>query len=173
MDGRRRDFDLGSLRKVSLAIAREKANELRTKYLSGLDPAIERRKLSRIKNSNPIFEEAVRAFHAESKPTWKNAKHAAEVLATLATYAFPQIGQFPVREITEAQVRPVLIAIWLDKPETARRLRQRVSTVLDWARANGYRDMVLDLRTRSIALPRQTNAVKHHRACRMPKCRLF
>ena len=164
VDGRRRDFGLGSLRKVSLAIAREKANELRTQCLNGLDPAIERKKLSRIKNSNPTFEEAARAFHAESRPTWKNGKHAAQVLATLATYAFPQIGQFPVREITEAQVRSVLIAIWLDKPETARRLRQRVSAVLDWARANGYRDTVLDLRTRSLALPRQTKAVEHHRA---------
>ena len=164
VDGRRRDFGLGSLGKVSLADAREKATELRTQYVNGLDPAIERKKSSQIRMSNPTFEEAARAFHAESRPTWKNAKHAAQVLATLATYAFPQIGQLSVREVTEAQVRSVLIAIWLEKPETARRLRQRISAVLDWARANGYRDTVLDLRTRSLALPRQTKSVTHHSA---------
>ena len=164
VDGRRRDFSLGSLGKVSLADAREKATELQTQYVNGLDPAIERKKSSQIRMSNPTFEEAARAFHAESRPTWKNVKHAAQVLATLATYAFPHIGQLSVREVTEAQVRSVLIAIWLEKPETARRLRQRISAVLDWARANGYRDTVLDLRSRSLALPRQTKAVTHHSA---------
>jgi len=164
VDGRRRDFGLGSLGKVSLADAREKATELRSQYVNGLDPAIERKKSSQIRMSNPTFEEAACVFHAENRPTWKNAKHAAQVLATLATYAFPQIGQLSVREVTEAQVRSVLIAIWLEKPETARRLRQRISAVLDWARANGYRDTVLDLRSRSLALPRQTKAVAHHPA---------
>ena len=164
VDGRRRDFGLGSLGKVSLAGAREKATELRSQYVNGLDPAIERKKSSQFRMSNPTFEEAARAFHAENRPTWKNSKHAAQVLATLATYAFPQIGQLSVREVTEAQVRSVLIAIWLEKPETARRLRQRISAVLDWARANGYRHTVLDLRARSLALPRQTKAVIHHPA---------
>ncbi|MEC9217124.1 MAG: Arm DNA-binding domain-containing protein [Pseudomonadota bacterium] len=42
VDGRRRDFGLGSLGKVSLADAREKATKLRTQYVNGLDPAIER-----------------------------------------------------------------------------------------------------------------------------------
>ena len=35
VDGRRRDFGLGSLGKVSLADAREKATELRTQYVNG------------------------------------------------------------------------------------------------------------------------------------------
>ena len=56
MDGRRRDFGLGSLGNVSLADAREKATELRNQYLNGLDPAIERKKSSQIRMSNPTFE---------------------------------------------------------------------------------------------------------------------
>ena len=61
MDGRRRDFGLGSLGKVSVADAREKATELRTQYVNGLDPAIEGKKPSQIRMSNPTFAEAARA----------------------------------------------------------------------------------------------------------------
>ena len=61
VDGRRRDFGLGSLGKVSLADAREKVTELRTQYVNGLDPAIERKKPSQIRMSNPTFAEAARA----------------------------------------------------------------------------------------------------------------
>ena len=50
---------------------------------------------------------------------------------TLATYAF-RTGPLPVDEVTEAQVRSVLIAIWLEKPKTARRLRRRINAVMDW-----------------------------------------
>ena len=45
VDGRRHDFGLGNLRKVSLTDAREQANELRTQYVNGLDPAVERKKI--------------------------------------------------------------------------------------------------------------------------------
>ena len=37
----------------------------------------------------------------------------------------------------EQSVRDALVAIWLEKPETARRVRQRIVTVIDWAIAKG------------------------------------
>ena len=39
-----------------------------------------------------------------------------------------------------------LAEIWLAKPETARRVRQRIGTVLDWAYASGYRDSEAPMR---------------------------
>jgi integrase len=163
-NGRRRDFGLGSQRQVSLAEARIKADEFRRCIARGGDPALDRRQSKIFGGQIPTFEEAARVFHAENLPTWRNAKHGAQVISTLATYAFPQIGNILVSDVTEAQARAVLMIIWLEKPETAKRLRQRISAVIDWARANGYRDTTLDLRTQSLALPRQNKAVQHFRA---------
>ena len=72
-------------------------------------------------------------MHAETAASWKNEKHGAQWLTTLETYAFPIFGKRPVDQITTADVLKVLSAIWLKKPETARRLRQRVRSVLAWA----------------------------------------
>ena len=73
------------------------------------------------------------------RPTWSNAKHAAQWESTLVTYAHPLIGRKKVDEITPADAMEVLAPIWTSKPETASRVRQRMETVMDWAVAQGYR----------------------------------
>ncbi len=72
------------------------------------------------------------------RPTWSNVKHAAQWESTLATYAFPVIGHVPVNEITSNDILAVLTSIWLTKAETARRVRRRIETVLDWTVAKGW-----------------------------------
>jgi len=129
--GRRRDIGLGSARLVPLADAREEAAKMRRLARDGGDPMAERRRARMVV---PTFKEAAEIVHAETAGSWKNEKHAAQWLTTLETYAFPTIGKRPVDQIATADVLKVLSAIWLTKPETARRLRQRVRTVLDWAR---------------------------------------
>ncbi len=129
--GRRRDIGLGSARLVPLADAREEAARMRRLARDGGDPIAERR---RARIVVPTFKEAAEKVHAETAGSWKNEKHAAQWLTTLETYAFPTFGKRPVDQIATADVLKVLSAIWLTKPETARRLRQRVRTVLDWAR---------------------------------------
>jgi hypothetical protein len=57
----------------------------------------------------------------------------------LETYAFPAFGDRPVNEIEGPAIRDVLAPIWLSKSEAARRVRQRIATVLDWACAKGFR----------------------------------
>jgi integrase len=61
-------------------------------------------------------------------------------------------------------VRDLLATIWLEKPETARRVRQRVGAVLDWAYAKGYRNGEAPLRSISKGLPRQPKKSGHHAA---------
>ena len=56
-----------------------------------------------------------------------------------ASHAYPKIGQKQVDWITSADVMAVLLPIWNEKHETAKRLRQRISTVMKWAIAQGYR----------------------------------
>ena len=159
-DRKRRDFGLGSASKVSLKLARERAAIVRSQMEVGVDPAAERKKAAGI----PTFAEAAALVHAEHKHGWKNGKHQKQWLATLQTYAFPAIGDEAVSDIGAPAVRDALADIWLTKPETARRLRQRIVTVIDWAVAKGYRDNALPMAVIDKALPRQRAKPKHHAA---------
>jgi integrase len=159
-DGKRRDFGLGSASKVSLALARERARTVRSQVEAGIDPIAERRKAAGI----PTFRESAASVHAEHKGSWKNAKHSKQWLATLEAYAFPAFGDVAVSEVDAPAVRDALAAIWLTKPETARRLRQRIVTVLDWALAKGYRDTPLAMPVIDKALPKQRAKPRHHAA---------
>lgn len=158
--GTRRDFGLGSASKVSLAIARERAREIRTWVELGLDPLFERRKAQGI----PTFREATAKVLAQHRSTWRNEKHEQQWIRTLEAYAFPHLGNVQVNEITGPMIRNVLAEIWLAKPETARRVRQRIGTVLDWAYASGYRDSEAPMRAISKGLPRQPKKEGHYAA---------
>jgi integrase len=150
--GKRRDFGLGSLRDVSLAEVKELAREYRRQLRLGIDPAADRR---RAETRVPTFREAAVAVHAEHKPGWRNPKHGAQWLATLESYAFPRFGGMAVDAIESGHVRDALAEIWLTKPETARRVRQRIGTVLDFAHGKGWRAHPLAMGPVNKALPRQ------------------
>lgn len=130
--GRRRDIGLGSAPKLSLAQARERARQVRAWMEDGLDPVFENRKAGGI----PTFKEATKKVLALCQKTWRNEKHEAQWLRTLEVYAWPSLGDIRVSDITGPMVRNVLAEIWLTKPETARRVRQRFGAVLDWAYAS-------------------------------------
>ncbi|MBW8753747.1 MAG: tyrosine-type recombinase/integrase [Sphingomonadales bacterium] len=158
--GRRRDIGLGSASKVSLALARERAREVRSWVERGLDPVFEKRKAGGI----PTFREAALKVHAANRKTWRNEKHEAQWLRTLELFAFPTLGNIRVSEITGPMVRNVLAEIWLSKPETARRVRQRIGAVLDWAFSAGYRETETPMRSISKGLPRQPKQSGHFEA---------
>src|SRR3546814_3026480 len=89
--------------------------------------------------SSDLFRQAAARVIAAHSKTWRNEKHEKQWLQTLESYVFPHIGHVQVHEITGPMIRNLLSDIWLAKPETARRVRQRIGTVLDWAYASGYR----------------------------------
>ncbi len=161
VQGRRRDIGLGSVRLVSLAQARELARQYRNIARSGGDPIAELRGSRRIA---PMFREAANIVHAEHAAVWKNAKHAAQWLTTLEAYAYPHIGDRRVDDIDTSDVLKVLSAIWLLKPETARRLKQRLRVVLDWAKASGHRTGDNPVNGVEKGLPKRMVRVIHHRA---------
>lgn len=160
-NGRRRDIGLGSLKGVSLADARVAAYDIRRKVAQGIDPVAERRQA---RLTIPTFRVAARQVHGEHQRAWKNAKHQAQWLASLATYAFPKIGDWPVDKVEGPQIRDLLAPIWLSKPETARRVRQRIAAVLDWACAKGFRASEAPLRSIAKGLPRQPKRDSHFAA---------
>lgn len=133
--GKRCELGLGPPSLVSLAEARAKAIENRRMAREGGDPLYAKRKAEAVMT----FEEAARKVHEMHKPTWRNDKHAAQFISTLETYAFPKIGKLKVPDVTTADVLAILSPIWTEKAETARRLRQRIGTVMKWAIAQGWR----------------------------------
>lgn len=159
-DGKRRDIGLGAASKVTLSQARTRAAEVRSQVEAGLDPVAQRRKAAGI----PTFREAAAQVHVEHKKGWKNGKHQTQWLRTLEVYAFPSLGDRLVSEINGPAVRDLLAEIWTEKPETARRVRQRIGTVLDWAFSKGHRESEAPMRSLSKGLPRQPKKTGHHAA---------
>jgi integrase len=159
--GRRRDIGLGGLSLVSLAEARERASTYRKIAREGGDPLAERRRAMR---TIPTFAAAVEQVHAEHKASWKNGKHTDQWITTLRRYANPVLGDLRVDQIDTPAVLKALAPIWLTKPETARRVRQRIGTVLNWAKAAGHRTGDNPVEGVLKGLPKQTEQNGHHTA---------
>jgi integrase len=160
VQGRRRDIGLGGVRLVSLAEAREAARRLRAIARAGGDPLAERQ----ARAAAPSFEAAARAVYQQNAPAWRNPKHSQQWINSLVEYAFPLIGSMPIDRVVAPDVLRVLSPIWLSKPETARRVRQRLSAVFDWAKAAGLRSGDNPVDGVAKGLPRQPERVRHHAA---------
>jgi integrase len=157
--GKRCELGLGSPPLVSLAEARDRAFENRKAARAGNDPLRAKRELTAL----PSFEEAAREVHRQHSPTWRNEKHSRDFIKSLEMYVFPKLGGRKVGEITAADVLSVLQPIWLEVPETARRVRQRIGTVMKWAVAQGWRqDNPAENITK--ALPKHDRTKTHRRA---------
>ncbi len=165
----RTDFGLGGVDVVTLNQARERALEYRRMAKSGLNPRFNAQR------EIPTFEELSRQVHIDRLPTWKNAKHGQQWLNTLRDYAFPKIGRMPVDSIDQPEVLMCLSPIWTEKHETAKRLSQRIKTVLDVAKSKGFRsgeNPVTAIRERKV-LPTVKAKVQHHDAMRWQEVPAF
>ena len=137
---RRRDYGLGSANVVSLADARAKAFELRRVAALGGNPRAHTRAGD---GQDMTFEVMARRVHERKfKDKMNDGKHIAQWIRTLETYAFPTIGKMSVQEIHQDDIEHLLNPIWTQKPETARRVLQRITTVFDHACGAGYRTAV-------------------------------
>ena len=172
-DGRLRDMGLGPLNTISLAEAREKALACRKLKLEGRDPIEERRarrQVVKLQSAKTMtFGDCAEAYIAAHRASWKSPKHVAQWPSTLATYVYPIFGSLPVQAVDVGLVMKVLEPIWAAKPETASRVRGRIESVLDWARARGHRAGENPARWRGHLenlLPRRSKVarVKHHAA---------
>lgn len=129
-DGRERWMGLGPLHAFDLPEARERARKARQLLADGVDP-LETKKAERAARALEAakvltFAEAALAYFDGHERKWRNAKHRAQFLSTMKTYAFPEIGGLPVAAIDTGLVLKVIEPIWQDKTETASRVRGRV-----------------------------------------------
>jgi len=149
--GQRRDIGLGSVSDLTLQEAREKAALLRKVARAGGDPIAERDK---DKKQAPTFKVAATACHAELKRGWE-PKHAAAWLSSMEEHAFPALGKLRVDSIEASNIRDALAPIWVDKPVMARKVRQRIGAVLDFAKSKGWRSAETPARSVTVGLSRQ------------------
>jgi integrase len=141
-----------------LADARIKAHEYRKLAREGGDPIEARRQA---KATVPTFAEAARSTLEQRRAGWKDEKHPSQWINTLTKYVFPVMGEKRVNQIETADVLRALSPIWLSKPETARRVRQRIAAVLDWAKVAGYRNGDNPVEGVGRGLPRQSEKRGH------------
>ena len=130
--GRSQEMGLGGS-DVSLATARERAADARRALAAGKNP-IEEAQLAKVRQ--PTFGQVADEFVAAKQSEWRSEKHRAQWEMTLQRYCAP-LRTRPVDEIDTAAVLEVLKPLWGSIPETASRLRGRIETVLDAARARG------------------------------------
>ena len=157
--GRRRDIGLGGYPLVSLAKAREKAFENRRLARAGGDPLAEKRR-----RRTPTFREAAERTFEAHKPRWRNMQHTRSWIGSLEKHAFPTLGDMPVDEVGREDVLAVLTPLWSSRPETARKLRQRIRTVLRWSMANGLVEFNVAGDLIDGALPSMPAVREHFRA---------
>ena len=156
--GKRADYGLGGYPYTSLAEARQAAFEHRKLARAGGDPRALRR-------STPTFAEATEKVIAIHRDAWRpGSKSEAQWRTSLRDYAMPRLGQTSIDEITTSDVMAVLLPIWTSKAETARRVRQRIGTVMKWAVAKGYRPDNPAGGAIGAALPKNSGTRKHFRA---------
>ena len=159
--GRRRTFGLGSYPLVTLKEARRTAFENRALARQGGDPLA-----LRTRGDVPDFATAAAKVIDIQAGGWKNAgRSRGNWERSLAAYAFPVLGAKRVDAVTSADVLAAVLPIWSSKRETASKVRRRISAVMKWAVAQGYR--VDDPAGAAVlqALPKGVGAPKrHHRA---------
>jgi integrase len=179
LHGKARDLGLGPAAgtdAVSLADARDKAAALRLKVKAGTDPLLERERKAAeaaaqaqaVKVASTTFKAVAERYIADNRDSWRNPKHRQQWENTLGTYVYPVIGDLPVAEVGKSHVLEILEPIWKAKPETASRIRGRIETVIDAARARELRTSENPARWRghlAHVLPKRSRLTRgHHRA---------
>ncbi|MFW1734423.1 tyrosine-type recombinase/integrase [Acinetobacter sp. ULE_I001] len=138
----RRDIGLGSYPEVSLAEARAKAHEMKAQIRNGIDPIqLKQDQLQALriqKLRNRTFRECAQIVISNKSRELKNQKHIAQWSSTLETYIYPTLGDISIGTITKVDIAKVLEPIWAEKNETAKRLRGRIETIFDYAKAMEY-----------------------------------
>lgn len=142
-NGKHHEMGLGTLKIVTLAEAREKTLNCRRQIADGIDPLAARRgdrvRLAVNDARSMTFDQCAAAFIKAHAGSWKSAVHHLQWETTLATYVSPVFGSLPVAAVDVGLVMRALEPIWTTKPETAGRIRGRIESVLNWAKARGYR----------------------------------
>lgn len=148
---------LGPWPAISLALARDLAIDNRRALALGRNIVAEKRS----GKARPTFEKAAEVYVKTIVPRWKPGRHNQEWLASLRRHVFPSIGQKAVDRITRQDLLGILTPLWTTRPQQAKKLRQRIRHVLQWAVAHGHVEHNVGGEVLDGALPTQPHVKKH------------
>jgi integrase len=163
IDGKARNIGVGGYPAVGLKEARTRAMDNLKAIREGKDPVGEKR-AAKAEATSPTFSELAQTVIDLRRPTWSSQRHATQWSESLALHAFPSIGGKRITDVTAADALAVLTPIWISKPETATRVRQRMAVVFDYAIAKGLRMDNPANGSIDKALPRRPRLQAHHAA---------
>jgi integrase len=161
ISGKRHNRGLGPYPLIMLDAARDSAIDMRRAAREGRDLARERRQQAARATT---FRQAFDAFFELKRQGLSNAKHLAQWPATMETYVIPKIGSRPVGDVTHADILELLKPIWYAKPETAKRVLQRIEAVFKSAILRGQREKASPCIGVAQQLGTRHRKVEHHRA---------
>jgi integrase len=182
LNGKAREMGLGPLHTITLAEARERATNARKLRLDGIDPIGRRRSeraAQRVAGATAMsFRQCGDAFIASHEAGWHSPVHRRQWINSLAQHVYPVIGHLPVRDIDTKLVMRVVEPLWRSIPETASRVRGRIESILDWAKAAGYRDGENAARWKGhldhlLPAKNKIKKVEHHSALPYPEMGAF
>jgi integrase len=170
---KRREIGLGAYPAITLQMAHQSARDKVEMVKAGHDPVDVRKAtksaLTATQAKAFTFKTCALDYITAHEPSWSNLKHAQQWRNTLATYAYPVMGNMLVRDIDLSHVLAVIQPLWGVKTETATRVRSRIERVLDWAITKKYRDGLNPARLKGnlanlLPSARKVTPVKHHAA---------
>ena len=132
-------------RENTLANMHREAQRLKVLVAKGIDPIEQRKNLkAELKASSDLsiktFSLCTEEYISKNLARWNNPKSPQQWLNSLTTYAFPIIGNLPVKDIETQHIIKILDPIWREKTETATRVRSRIELILSFAKVLGYRE---------------------------------
>jgi integrase len=167
-DGAEDSIGYGSIHNTSLAEARRLRDKSQALINDGINPREERDRLRRVREEERAkaltFRQCADAVIERDKGSWKNRKHLVQWLTTIEKTTAP-INAELVKEIDKHDVLRVIKPLWLKTPESARRVRARIETILAYAESADLRPPNSNPATMEVLaalLPKHQKVAKRH-----------
>ena len=167
ISGKQRNIGLGGYPSVSLARARQAAQDTLQEIRDGRDPIADRgaaKAATRARAAIPTFREVAEQVIALRAPTWSSKRHAKQWTESLTLHAYPVFGAKRVDTVSTGDLLDLLEPLWTAKAETSTRLKQRIKVILDYAVAREWRADNPANGTLDAALTKRPRLKAHHPA---------
>ena len=163
-NGRAHAMGLGAAADITLADVRDRADALRKAKAAGRDPIVEKR-VAAAKGNVRTFAQCMAEYIEAHGSKWR--KGSAQLESMFENHVPSNLRNLPVSEIDKPLVLSVIKPIWDSKRATARILRNKIESILDYAIAHEYRAGPNPAKWREnlkLILPDHSEDTRHHAA---------
>ena len=134
-NGKQKTLSIGTYPTVSLAEARQAAENARRLLAQGQDPAAAKQQAKQERQAALLntFAAVACRWHTDNLPRWK-PNHAGRIMRYFETDVFPQIGETPIAELRVRDIKAVIDSVAArGVVETAEKIRQWINSICNYA----------------------------------------